>query len=98
MSIRNLLVRARGILAAIAPITPLKLDDTLVLVIDAILADAELFGWFEGKVAAADSGSLSIEAGPPEALAMALERRGIKWGQVAASLPAILELIRLLRG
>lgn len=97
-ALKAALLKVRGILAAIAPITPLKLDDTLVLVIDAGLADAELFGWFQAKVEADAAGTLAIETEPSAALQISLAKRGLTFGQVAAALPAILELLRLIRG
>lgn len=98
MSLRSLLVKARAFIAAIAPVTPLKTDDELPGLIDALLADAALFGWFEDKVAASDSGVLSIESTPPVALQMVLEQRKVNWSRLIELLPAIIQVISVLKG
>lgn len=98
MSIRALLEKARSFLAAIAPITPLKTDDELPGLIDAILADASLLGWFEAKVAASDAGVLSLESTPPVALQVVLEQRKINWSRLIELLPAIIQVIGVLKG
>lgn len=94
MEFRAILTKIRSLLAMLAPVTPIKLDDALVVLIDAALADANVFGWLKAK-AEQPAGTLSLEAEPPVALQQTLELRGLKWGQVLAMLPQILEIIRL---
>lgn len=91
--LRTALARARAGLAALAPLTPLKSDDALVALIDAIIADAALFSFVERKVAARQDGTLSIEGAPPVALQAALELRGITWQQVLTYLPVLIEFL-----
>ena len=98
MSIRLALEKARSFLAALAPITPIKSDDALVVVIDALLADAGLFGWFEGKVADNVGGVLSLESTPPIALQVTLEARKIDWAKLIEMVPTIISLLKLFRG
>lgn len=98
LDLRSALTKARGFFAAIAPITPIKTDDELPGLIDAILADAALFGWLERKTDEDLSGTLALETDPPVALQVVLEERALKWDRVMALLPILLELVRVLRG
>lgn len=100
MSLRSLLSATRAMLAGIAPATSIKTDDAAVVMIDAILNDAELFGWFERKVAESDAngGALSMEGETaPVALQMVLEQRQIAWLSLLQSLPAIIAAINALK-
>lgn len=95
--VRAAIDKAILFLAAIAPLTPIKSDDALVVLLKAIQADAELLGYVEAKADADAAGTLQIEGEPPVALQLALERQGLKWADFAAALPVILEIIRLAR-
>ena len=90
---RSALTRLRGMLAALAPITPLKLDDAFVVLIDAALADAAVFGWLQAK-AEQPEGTLSLEGEPPVALQAAMQLRGINWGTVLSSVPILIQILR----
>lgn len=93
------LVKLRAILAALAPLTATKLDDSAIAVIDAILHDGTLFGWFSGKVREDDlHGKLALESQPPVALQAVLEQRQIDWARLLEWLPHIVTLIKILRG
>lgn len=99
LNLVQVLTKARGVLAAVAPITPLKSDDALVTLLDAILADATLFGWVENKVINAPAdGALSLEASPPVAIQAALEAKKIPWQQLVDALPVIIQIWRMFRG
>lgn len=98
VTLRYWLVKARDLLAMIAPVTPLKSDDAIVVVMTALIEDAELFGFFENAVEAEESGRLSLAGEPPVAIQAALQARKINWAQVLAFLPTIIEVIRSLRG
>jgi hypothetical protein len=93
IDLRSALTKIRSFLAALAPVTPIKLDDAFVVLIDAALFDASIFGWLETKAQQPD-GTLSLEGEPPTALRLALEMRGLNWGIVLASLPTLIQLIR----
>lgn len=97
-SLRDILAKVRSFLAVIAPMTPITLDDALIPVIDAILKDSDLFGWFSAKVDQHATGVLSLETDPPVALQASLERHGIKWAKLLDMLPAILEIVRMFKG
>jgi hypothetical protein len=99
LNIRTALTKARAVLVVVSPITPIKTDDALIVMIDAFLADADMMGWLKAKAAApapAD-GTLSLEA-EPETLQLSLKRNNIDFGKVMAALPILLELIRMFRG
>lgn len=96
--LRSILTRARDITAIFASHTSTKLDDALLVVLDAILADGTLFGWFESTVEADESGTLSVMTDAPVALQGALQARGIDWAKLVELLPVILSLIKSLRG
>lgn len=98
VTIRYWLVKARDLLAAVAPITPLKTDDAIVKVMTAILEDAELFKFFDASVDAEDSGKLSLVGTPPVAIQESLQARNIPWDKLVTFLPTIIELVRMLRG
>ena len=98
LTLRYWLVKARDLLAMVAPVTPLKSDDAIVVVMTALIEDAELFGFFERAVEAEESGKLSLVGIPPVALQAALQARNINWGQLITFLPTIIEVIRSLRG
>lgn len=98
MDLRSILAKVRSFLFHLAPVTPIKTDDALVVMIDALLSDATLFGWFEAKVDADDSGVLSMQVGPPEAVSLALSARSIDWSQLVALLPTLLAIVKLFRG
>lgn len=98
VTIRYWLVKARDLLAMIAPVTPLKTDDAIVQVMTAIIEDAELFKFFEASVDAEESGKLSLVGVPPVALQAALQARNIDWQKLITFLPTIIELVRTLRG
>lgn len=101
MSLRDLFARAKSVLASIAPITPIKSDDALVVLIDAALADAELLGFFRQAENDHDDGKLSLTATPPVALQATVESlsaKGIDWAKLIEMLPAVIALIKSLRG
>lgn len=98
INLKYLLVKARDILALVAPVTPLKTDDAIVAVMTALIEDATLFGYFEKAVDAEDSGKLSLVGEPPVALQTALEDRKLDWGKLLTYLPTIIEIIRAMRG
>lgn len=98
LDLRTILLRVRSFIAAIAPVTPLKTDDELPGLIDAVLADATLFGWLETKVQADADGVLQIETDPPVALQLSLEAQALKWDRLLALLPVLLEIVRVFRG
>lgn len=98
VTIRYWLTKARDMLAAVAPITPLKTDDAIVVVMTALLEDGELFKFFDAAVDSEDSGKLSLVGEPPVALQAALEARKIDWQKLITFLPTIIEIVRMLRG
>ena len=98
LDLRAILTKARDFIAFIAPVTPIKTDDELPGLIDAILADANLFGWFAGKVADSEAGTLSLESTPPMALKLTLEQRKIDWSRLVDLLPVIIQVVGLFRG
>lgn len=98
LDLRSILTKVRNFLAAIAPLTPIKTDDSLVAVLDAVLVDADLFGWLSAKVDQSASGVLSLETDPPVALQVVLEQRSINWQQLLSALPVIIEFVRMFRG
>lgn len=90
-----------GGLQYLAPLTPIKSDDALLVVIDAIMHDAELFGYTVGAFDAQP-----IEDGPVAPLPRAqfseetldgLKARGITVEQVLEYLPAIIQFLKLFR-
>lgn len=93
--LRAALTKLRNVLAAVAPITPLKTDDELVVFIDAILADAELFGFVAKKVDDHNSGTLQLTAAPPSNVAQALERHKIDWARLVELLPTLITVVKL---
>lgn len=98
MSLDFILTKASAFFAVIAPMTPIKTDDELPALIDAIRSDAILFGWLEAKVAADEAGVLQMEAGPSEEMTLALNARGIDWAKLIQYLPAIIAIVKTLRG
>ena len=98
VTLRYWLIKARDLLAMVAPVTPLKSDDAIVHVMTALIEDAELFGFFEKAVDDEDSGKLSLVGIPPVALQAALQARNIDWQKLLTYLPTIIEIIRSLRG
>lgn len=112
--IRPLLLKAKAVLVVVAPLTPIKTDDVAVQLIDVILGDFDLLGWFKAKVDAppmptvppAGGGGGSGAGGvgtlnleaEPENVQMALKARNIDWSQVATAVTTIVQLVRLLRG
>jgi hypothetical protein len=92
------LSKVRAFLVAAAPLTPIKSDDAAIVVIDALLHDGRLFGWFGTKVAEDDNGVLSLESTPPVALQVVLEQRQIDWAKLLEFLPTIITLVRMFRG
>lgn len=98
VTLRYWLIKARDLLAMVAPVTPLKSDDAIAHVMTALIEDAELFGFFEKAVDDEDSGKLSLVGIPPVALQAALQARNIDWQKLLTYLPTIIEIIRSLRG
>jgi hypothetical protein len=95
-TIRIALKKVRDFLSYVAPITPIKTDDALVVVIDALLADVLLFGWFTVKVAEDQAGKLSLEAAePPQELRGPLADRRIEWKKLIEMAPTIISLVKL---
>lgn len=95
--LRLLLTKARAVLSRLAPITPIKTDDALVVLIDAALEDATVFGWLKAK-AEQPEGTLNLEADPPVALQGALELRGLQWTSVVEVAPHLIAILRILGG
>lgn len=98
LNLVQVLTKARGVLAAVAGITPIKTDDAFVALLDAFLADATLLGWLETKVQQSDDGTLSLESTPPVAIQEALERHRLTFPQVLEAIPVIIQLWRMFRG
>lgn len=98
MEVISALDRVRAFLAAIAPVTPIKTDDALVVTIDAIRFDAEFLGWFKKKVDDSAAGTLSLESSPPVALQVVLEQRRIDWAKLLEMLPVLIQLVGIFRG
>jgi hypothetical protein len=94
-NIRPALEHARDFLAGIAPITPIKLDDALVVLIDACLSDAEMFGWLQTEYTNHTAGGYrtTLATTPPAALRASLEKANLPWAQIVQLLPVIFDLI-----
>jgi hypothetical protein len=97
MDLRAVLTKIRAFLAFVSPVTPIKTDDALVTVIDALLADADLFGWFQRKVEDHNNGTLQLESDPPVALQVSLEARAIDWNKLLELVPVLIQLIGLFK-
>lgn len=97
LDLRSALTKLRAILAGLAPITPLKIDDACVVFIDAVLADAGLFGWFEDKAKAHVDGTLSLEGPLPVALQTKVEELRLDPAKVPEMISVLIQLLALLR-
>jgi hypothetical protein len=97
LNLVQVLTKARGVLAAVAPLTPIKSDDAFLALLDAVLEDAELFGYVHQKVNDEADGKLSLESTPPVAIQGALEQRGIAFKQLLDAIPVIISLWKLFR-
>lgn len=94
--LRALLLKARNVIAAIAPVTPMKMDDELPALIDAFLSDAELMGWLEVQHVGHVPGRVSLPLKPPVAVQAALERRKINLAKLPELLSAIFAIVNAL--
>ncbi len=98
MDIRSALEKVKAVLLIIAKFTPgIQTDDAVIKVIDALLADAEMLGWFKTKVADSDSGVLTLESTPPVALQLKVEELRLDWGKLIEMLPVLIQLVSMFK-
>lgn len=99
VDIREILQIARNALSVLAPLTATEWDDRILKILNAIAADETLLDWLDGLTHTFDPPTMSLSAtSVPTAVLSAAASRGLQWSDILKYLPAIIELIRSLRG